>query len=154
MNQINTQITKRCFFISIVISFVCLGFLITCSSADEMNNSTGDRIIEIYHFHPTNGCHTCTTIGEYAEETVKKNYPAELENKTMIFDHINFQDPKNAELVKKFGVTGSSLMIGVTDPSGFHKEEDIKVWYKTGNKDEFMSYLKGLLDRRLAGSFE
>lgn len=85
---------------------------------------------------------------------MKKYYPAELENKTMIFDHINFQDPKSAELVEKFGVTGSSLMIGVSDPSGFHKEEDVKVWYKTGNKDEFMSYLKGLLDRRLAGSFE
>ena len=108
--------------------------------------------VEVYHFHPTNGCITCTTIGKYAEEVVKKYYPDELASKKLIFDHINFEDPKNADLVKKFEVTGSSLMIGVTDASGFHKENDLKVWYKVGNKDEFVSYLKDLIDKRLIDS--
>ncbi len=85
---------------------------------------------------------------------MKKYYLAELESKKLVFDHVNFQDPKNADLVKKFEVTGSFLMIGVTNDTGFHKEVDVKVWYKTGNKDEFMTYLKELLDRRLSGSLE
>jgi len=142
------------FAVSLLLCIVCSGSLISGATADATNSPGGVELVEVYHFHPTNGCHTCTTIGEYAEETVKKFYPADLEKKRIVFDHINFQDPKNADLVKKYEVTGSSLMIGVTNSTGFHKEEDIRVWYKTGNKDEFMTYLKDLLDRRLAGSFE
>ncbi len=135
---------------------MCAGLCIWSVSAAADTNETpsGVNQVEVYHFHPTNGCRTCTAIGDYAEETVKKYYPNELENKKLVFDHINFQDPKNADLVKKFEVTGSSLMIGVTNGTKFHKEEDVKVWYKTGNKDDFMTYLKNLLDRRLSGSLE
>ena len=155
MNQLSSLIKKRYISTSLVLCIVCLGLFMSGTTAAEMNNSSsGVKSIEVYHFHPTNGCHTCTTIGAYAEEAVKKYFPTELESKKIIFDHINFQDPKNAELVKKFEVTGSSLMIGVNNASGFHKENDLKVWYKTGNKDEFMTYIKDLIDRRLAGSLE
>jgi hypothetical protein len=64
------------------------------------------------------------------------------------------RNPRNADLVKKFEVTGSSLMIGVTNETGFQKEENIKVWYIVGDKEKFDTYLKDLLDKRLAGSFE
>lgn len=137
-----------------IFCFICGGLCISYVSAADTNTTSGVTKVEVYHFHPNQGCHTCTTIGEYAEELVNTSYPTELQSKKMIFDHINFQDPKNSDLVDKFGVTGSSLMIGVTDSSGFHKEEDLKVWYKVGNKEEFMTYLKSLLNKRLAGSLE
>lgn len=155
MNQISSHIKTRIIVSSLILCIVCGGFLISGVTAAETNSTVSGAVqVEVYHFHPTNGCHTCTTIGDYAEELINKSYPAELESKKIVFDHINFQEPKNADLVKKFEVTGSSLMIGVTNATGFHKEENIKVWYKVGNKDEFMTYLKDLLDKRLAGSFE
>ncbi|HPY61372.1 MAG TPA: nitrophenyl compound nitroreductase subunit ArsF family protein [Methanospirillum sp.] len=146
-------LSLRSIAVTLIICVIC-GAFISCAAAETNVTPSGVTQVEVYHFHPNQGCRTCTTIGEYAEELVKKSYPAELESKNMVFDHINFQDQKNADLVRKFEVTGSSLMIGVTDPSGFHKEEDIKVWYKVGNKDEFMTYLKDLLDKRLAGNLE
>jgi hypothetical protein len=146
---------NRLISITLIPGIVLFLLLISGVTAENMNNTSSNvQQVEVYHFHPTNGCITCTTIGAYAEELIKKSYPSELESKKIVFDHINYQDPKNADLVKKFGVTGSSLMIGVTDGTGFHKEENTKVWYKVGNKDEFMTYLKDLLDKRLAGSFE
>jgi|GEM_PF-836672 len=152
------QSTLRTLFQRIVLLafiLVCTGLCILSASAAGTNATpSGVTQVEVYHFHPTNGCRTCTAIGDYAEETVMKYYPAELESKKLVFDHVNFQDLKNADLVKKFEGTGSSLMIGVTNDTGFHKEEDVKVWYKTGNKDEFMTYLKDLLDRRFLGSLE
>lgn len=141
--------------LTLLICTVSLGLLITGASAAGTNSTPSDAIqVEVYHFHPTNGCYTCTTIGKYAEELINKSYPAELESKKIIFDHINYEKTENAELVKKFGVTGSSLMIGVTDATGFHKEESVRVWYIVGDKEKFDSYLKDLLDKRLAGSFE
>lgn len=139
----------------LLLCIVCFGLLVSLAAADEKNaTQSGVQQVEVYHFHPTNGCYTCTTIGNYAEELIKKSYPAELESKKIVFGHINFQEQKNADLVKKFEVTGSSLMIGVTDATGFHKEENIKVWYIVGDKEKFDTYLKNLLDKRLAGSFE
>jgi len=155
MNFVSPKIKPRLIAASMLLCILYFGFFISGVSADETNsNSSGVESVAVYHFHPSNGCRTCTTIGDYAEELVKKFYPTELEDKKIIFDHINFQDPKNADLVRQYGVTGSSLMIGVKDAAGLHTEENIKVWYKTGNKDEFMAYLKALLDKRLAGSFE
>jgi hypothetical protein len=141
--------------LSLLLCIVCFGLLISGATAEEANTTpSGVQQVEVYHFHPTNGCYTCTTIGNYAEELIKKSYPAELESRKIVFDHINYQEPKNADLVKKFEVTGSSLMIGVTDATGFHKEENIKVWYIVGDKEKFDTYLKDLIDKRLAGSLE
>lgn len=147
--------TTRSIATSLLLCIVCFGLLISGAVAEEATTTpSGVQQVEVYHFHPTNGCYTCTTIGNYAEELIHKSYPAELESKKIIFDHINYQDPKNADLVKKFEATGSSLMIGVTNASGFSKEENIRVWYIVGDKEKFDTYLKDLLDKRLAGSFE
>jgi hypothetical protein len=154
MIQVFTLIKSRLITTSLILCIVYFGFLISGAFATVTNNTPAGALqVEVYHFHPTNGCITCTTIGKYAEELINKSYPAELGSKKIIFDHINFQDPGNANLVKKFEVTSSSLMIGVTDATGFHKEENIKVWYKVSNKDEFMTYLKSVIDKRLVGDF-
>jgi len=123
--------------------------------AEESNGTESSTVekIEVYHFHPTNGCYTCTNMGNNADDAVKTYFPDELESKKIVFGHINFQDPANAELVKQYEVTGSSLMIGVYDKDGFHKEENIKVWYLAGKKDESMTYLKELIEKRFAGDF-
>lgn len=107
--------------------------------------------VEVYHFHPTNGCRSCTTVGQFAEETVKEYYPDEIKKGKLIFGHINFQDEKNSDLVDQYEVTGSSLMIGVYNSTGFFKESNHKVWYMTGNKTQYMNYLKTVIDLRLAG---
>jgi hypothetical protein len=52
----------------------------------------------------------------------------------------------------KYGVTSASLWIGVYDDKGFYKEENTNVWYKINNKEEYMSYLKGVLERKLQGA--
>ena len=155
MIEKRSAITTQIVITGIIFLLICIGLSTSSACGAETTNTTSDvDFIEIYHFHPTNGCPTCTAIGNYAEDTVNQYFPEELENKKILFAHINFQDQKNEELVKRFEVTGSSLMIGVHNATGFHKEEDIKVWYKAGNKDEFISYLKSLIERRLTGSLE
>jgi hypothetical protein len=152
----NLSIKKQGFILkTCIIAVFLLTSIIAVCSAEETNGTGSSSVekIEVYHFHPTNGCYTCTTMGKNAEDTVKTYFPNELESKKIVFDHINFQDPKNAEQVKQYEVTGSSLMIGVYDKDGFHKEENIKVWYMAGKKDESMTYLKGLIEKRLAGDF-
>ena len=65
--------------------------------------------------------------------------------------HVNYDLPENAALATKYGVTGSSLWIGVYDANGFDKEENIKVWYLINNKEAYSAYLSGIISKRLNG---
>jgi hypothetical protein len=107
--------------------------------------------VEIIHFHGTNQCYSCKTVGAYAEETVNTYFADELKTGKITFAHINAELPENRDLVEKYGVTGASLWIGVYDVAGFHKEQNTDVWYKISDKAEYLSYLKGIIEKRLAG---
>ena len=109
--------------------------------------------LEIYHFHPTNQCNSCRAVGAYAEETVNTYFAEELKSGKIVFGHINAQLPENEELVKKYEVTGSSLWLGTYTKDGkFLAEQNTNVWYKINNKEDYMSYLKGVIEQKLAGN--
>ena len=109
--------------------------------------------LEIFHFHGTHQCYSCITVGDYAEETVKTYFADELNSGKIVFGHINGELMENRDLVMKYGVTGSSLWLGVYTKDGkFIPEQNINVWYKIGNKREYMEYFKGVIEQKLAGN--
>jgi len=108
--------------------------------------------IEIYHFHATSQCVTCKTVGANAEATVNTYFANELKSGKLVFAHINIDLPENKAIAEKYGVSGSSLMIGIYGKDGsFTKQEDTNVWYKIGDKTDFMNYLKGVIEQKFSG---
>jgi len=145
----------------ILIILIFVIFLAGCTSQAETENLTGNTTtqtasevekVEIIHFHGTNQCYSCITVGAYAEETVNTYFADELKNGKVSFAHINIDLPENKEIVMKYGATGSSLWIGIYYKNNtFYKKANSNVWYKINNKEEYMSYLKGIIDKRLIG---
>jgi len=90
-------------------------------------------------------------VGDLAEKTVNANFKDEIASGRLVFAHVNAQQPENAELATKYGVTGSSLWIGVYDANGLYKEENVKVWYLINNKETYSLYLTDLINKRLNG---
>ncbi|MGM5480890.1 MAG: nitrophenyl compound nitroreductase subunit ArsF family protein [Nanobdellota archaeon] len=141
-------------------------FVTGCTGGIDSSNTTGDAVadvkgseqnitiekLEIYHFHGANQCHSCVTVGDYAEETVNTYFEDELEDGVIVFDHVNGELPENKELVKKYGATGSSLWLGTYDDGTFTAEENTRVWYKIQDKEEYMNYLKGVIEQKLSGN--
>jgi hypothetical protein len=117
------------------------------------NVSLNVEKVEIIHFHGTRQCNSCIVVGSLAEETVNTYFSGELKFGKVSFSHVNIELPENKELIEKYGVNSASLWIGVYDNHGFHPEENVNVWYKIGDKKEYMSYLKGIIEKRLAGDF-
>ncbi|MDD1658239.1 MAG: nitrophenyl compound nitroreductase subunit ArsF family protein [Methanomicrobiales archaeon] len=109
--------------------------------------------VEIYHFHATRQCSSCITVGAYAAETVNTSFAPEVASGKVVFGHVNMELPENRALVERYGPTGASLWIGIYDGNGFHKEENVNVWYKIGNRDDYVTYLEGVIEKRLAGDF-
>lgn len=151
---------KRIIILVILLSLTVLSGCTTNVPDSDLNTTTNltqnprsvsiDKL-EIYHFHGTNQCYSCKTVGAYTEETINTYFADELKSGKIVFAHVNVQLPENKELAAKYGATGSSLWLGVYDKDGFHKENNVNVWYKINNKWEFTGYLKGVIDKRLAG---
>jgi hypothetical protein len=122
-------------------------------SIAPIQDASGVERVEIIHFHGTHQCYSCITVGQYAEETVNAHFADELKSGKITFAHLNGELPENQALVMKYGVTSASLWIGVYDSNGFHKEQNIQVWYKINNKADYMAYLEGVIEKRLAGDY-
>ncbi|MEM5804789.1 MAG: nitrophenyl compound nitroreductase subunit ArsF family protein [Candidatus Aenigmatarchaeota archaeon] len=106
--------------------------------------------LEVIHFHGTHQCYACITVGDYAEETVNTYFKDELKSGKISFRHVNGELSENYELVNKYGVTGASLWIGSYHKDGsFSAEQNINVWYKINNKQDYMNYLKSVIESKL-----
>ena len=152
---------KNKFYIcaGIAVLAILLLFFVPKYMATENLNYTGRVIdknvekIEVIHFHGTRQCNTCIAVGKLAEETINENFKFDVASGKISFEHINIELPENSELVEKYGVTGASLWIGVYTKNGFHPEENVDVWYKIGNPEEYKNYLTDLLVKRFKGDF-
>lgn len=128
---------------------------ITCNAvAETKSDSTiSEEVekVEVYHFHGTNQCFSCKTVGAFAEKTVNTYYEDLLDSGKITFASVNVELPENRDLAIKYGVTGSSLWIGTSINGEFHKEENTNVWYKVRDEAGYLSYLKEVIDKRLSG---
>lgn len=91
-------------------------------------------------------------MGLYANETVTTSFATELARGTLTYRDVNLNLPENTGIAKQYGAYDNSLWIGVHDENGFHAIEIVDIWYYAYNHDAFMQYLKGILDRQLAGT--
>jgi thiol-disulfide isomerase/thioredoxin len=149
------------FFKGLLVVFILIGFGIAAGCTSPVKPSAAPPTtagvsgpvekVEVFHFHGNQQCASCIAVGDLAEETVNENFKDELASGRLVFAHVNAEQPENADLAEKYGVTGSSLWIGVHDINGFHKEQDIRVWYLINNRDAYSTYLTGLIAKRLNG---
>ncbi len=137
-----------------IVSVVTPAPSVTVSATMPATLSPGVTVtkLEVVHFHPTRQCTSCTTVGDYANATVGKYFADELASGKVVFREINGELEENRAIVEQYGASGSSLMLGVyTSDGGFYPEENVKVWYRTDDRQRYMDYLKGVIEKRLAG---
>lgn len=108
--------------------------------------------IEVLHFHGNQQCQGCINVGKCAEDAVNEYFQDEQKSGLVVFAHVNGQLPENSGLVQKYGATGSSLWIGVYNQDGtFSKEQNINVWYKTGDMEKCREYIKEVIEGKMEG---
>jgi len=138
--------------LGMVLAAGCTTPVTSSVDAGQNTSQTGHRI-EVIHFHRTQQCYSCRMVGAFAEDTVNTFFADELASGKVVFGHINMELPENKEIVARYEPAAQSLWIGVYDENGFYKEQNINVWYKINDQNEYMTYLKEVIDKRLAGDF-
>jgi hypothetical protein len=106
--------------------------------------------IEVVHFHGTQQCWSCKTIGEFALKTITEKFPEEYKNGTIVFKDINGELSENRDIVMKYQAVGSSLYVNAIRSGTDNIKQDTTVWRLVSNEQQFTNYfeskLKTLLD--------
>ena len=100
-----------------------------------------DRVVAMY-FHRTQRCPTCRKMGGYSEEAVAANYPQQLEDGSVAFYSVNFEDPRNGALVKRYGISGPALVVAKVVNDRVVDSRNLKdIWAKSADKQAFLAYV-------------
>jgi hypothetical protein len=108
--------------------------------------------IELVFFHPVPGCDSCERVSLLANETVNEYFSPERAAGKITFRDINLNKPENSDIAHRYGAYTESLWIGEYNATGFHATEIVDIWYYAYNREEYMNYLRGVLERKLAGT--
>jgi len=151
--------TTRYILLAICIIFLVLILPGSYAATEAQAKSTGKTDItiphqdvekvEVLYFHPRFRCVSCNNVEKFAREVTRDEFAKEIKDGKLVFKSLEIDDPKNKELVRELGVTGSSLYV-VASGKGKSEHEEIKsVWLNWNNpakcKDIITSELNSVL---------
>jgi len=149
-------------FLLVITSLVGLSFLgkskktneqvLSTSQINNNNLSSSPTVtiipadkIEVVHFHGTQQCWSCITVGEYALKTIKEKFPEEFASGKIVYKDINGELKENQEIVVKYQARGSSLFINAIRDEQDNIEEDVTVWRLVNSESQFINYFENKL---------
>ncbi|MGQ1947580.1 nitrophenyl compound nitroreductase subunit ArsF family protein [Geofilum sp. OHC36d9] len=122
-----------------------------CNGATANDNSTGTKAtaccannqtsseVKAYYFHTTRRCATCQAVEKVSKEAIKEYYGDKV-----IFQSINSDEDKNNELVSKYKISGTALLI-VNGDKTVNLTNDAFLNARN-NPDKLKSKLKSTID--------
>ncbi|MCE5268351.1 MAG: nitrophenyl compound nitroreductase subunit ArsF family protein [Planctomycetaceae bacterium] len=121
--------------------------------ASGSNSSKTEPIndgLVVYYFHGNIRCPTCQSIESQSHETVKKHFAAQLEDGTLAWKILNYEQPIAKPLATKFDVQMPVVVLARM------KEGQVKdwkrldeVWGLVGDKPAFAKFVRGEIERML-----
>lgn len=112
-----------------------------CTVADCSAKQT-DTDVKAYYFHATRRCVTCEAVEKVTKETISENYKGKVS-----FESINREEDKDNALVKKYKISGQTLLLLKGD-----KKVDMTsaaFMYARNNPEKFEMKLKSAIDEML-----
>lgn len=97
----------------------------------------------VVYLHRVPGCDTCQLMSKYIYETVDTRFKDDTKIKEIVLRYRNFEDKKNADLVKKLKIQSPSLAIMIVKNGKLVKAKLAgKIWSLAKDKDEFIDYVE------------
>ena len=127
-------------------AFLSLFLLFTTILSFSQVKPSGNSKVEVYYFHGARRCATCVSIEENAKATIDTYFKDQKAKGMVKMIVIDIEDPKNAALVEKYEVSGSSLFVTrLTGGKTFTNDmTNFAFSNSRANKEKFM---KGLRDK-------
>jgi len=145
---------------------ICLAILVlmipACGYGTTWNSASGQNArisiapqdvekVEIFYFHPRFRCVSCNNVEKFAKEVTQTDFKREMNDGKLEFKSLEIDDPKNKDLVRELGVTGSSLYV-VVNGGGKREHREIKnVWLHWNNPEKCKEIISTEIEAAFTG---
>jgi hypothetical protein len=104
---------------------------------------SGAHKVIAYFFHTNTRCSTCLKIEAYSKESIEKGFADELKKGTLEMRVVNYENPENQHFRKDYKLVSASLvLVNMTNGKQTEFSNLKRVWQLTGNKDDFLKYVR------------
>ena len=95
------------------ILMIALMLCVIFPTGETLAQNTGGESakVDVYYFHATKRCPTCNAIESETVKTLNGSFAQQMENGTVRLHVLNLDEKENRELVEKYEIYGSSLIL-------------------------------------------
>lgn len=129
----------------LVVALVAIIGLITYSSnADSAKKEKKQSpVVKLVYFHATMRCDGCIKVEAAINKAVNKVFAKQIKAGKIVFESIDFQDEKNAELAGKFKIDEQTLIAMKMKDGKIVKSTNMKdFWNKCDKDEDIESYVR------------
>lgn len=129
--------------------YIILLTIFSCNQAPTVQQQAHpDAKLSVYFFHLSARCDVCNAIEENTKEVLDKFYKSQIENGLITFESINIDRRENKEIVKKYQISYTSLLLVQADGT-YTDFTNTSMNYAFMNPDRFRELLKAELDKNI-----
>ncbi|MCF8367013.1 MAG: nitrophenyl compound nitroreductase subunit ArsF family protein [Bacteroidales bacterium] len=92
-------------------ALLMLGLFFLSNPTSAQESETLSTQVDVYYFHATKRCPTCEAIEKETKKTLNGTFADQLDSGILKFHVLNLDDKENKELVEKYEIYGSSLIL-------------------------------------------
>jgi len=108
----------------------------------EDANPNGDVIIA-YYFHGTQRCATCKKLEAYSREALKKGFPEDIADSSIVFTMVNYDLDENRHYIDDYGLYTKALILSkVSDGKEVEWKNLDKIWQLVRDEDKYIEYVQ------------
>jgi hypothetical protein len=118
----------------------------------SLKTETIDNGLIVYYFHGNMRCPTCRSIESQAHETVKTHFASPLSDGKIIWKIVNYEQAAAKPLATKFEIQMPVVVLARMKDGQIEDWKRLdEVWALVGDKAGFTKYVRGEIERMLAG---
>lgn len=146
--------TKNVLYFILLVSFIVLSCNQSAQNKDNDSDSTSKAYqlaqnanlkLQIYYFHATHRCETCTSIENNVKKVLENNYKDQIAKGVIDLKVLCVDDEANKALAEKYQAAGASLHL-VKIENGVEKDNDLTDFAFSYSNIEPDVFIKGMKD--------
>jgi len=139
---------------------LCIALLMACAgfglsggvsfAADPAAPAVSSDYVQAYYFHATRRCATCMKLEQYSRGAIEANFKEQLNNKTLRFAEVNFDEPENRHFLQDYNlIYRSVVLVRYKEGKQVRYKNLEKIWQLVGSEKDFSEYVKTEVDAML-----
>ena len=97
----------------------------------------------VTYYYTSYRCSTCKKLETYSRQAIEEGFPAELEEKRIVFRTLNLDEPENSRYVEDYKLVTKSLIVSLNRNGKEIKWKNLPdIWKLVGDQEKFVEYVR------------